>query len=622
MAGGAAPSFGRRVRQLRESRGLSRDELSDLVSLAARYIQPPPPGKAVASLRTISRWETDEARPRYPDVQIRLLAQVFAREGIDPRAKRFVELTSRESERYGMLVAELTRLCGRPAVAGVPPGAAAAVDDRRTTARPVDGAEGSDGSQTDCRRVQNTAAMSDPTGHPSALISWAHVDPGWDESQVAARQDDVLRLSAALRQAGVDAELDLHHLSDSVDWTRWGPAKAAESDFVLVVPSQRWRTSWEGGGDPTKGAGSAAEADVLRSLYSRNRDEFLGKVRLVMLPGSTDAHIPDGLHGVPRFRVSTFDDAGIEELVRSLTAQAKFPKAPLGALPVLPPSAPSVSPADERAALQAALDALPVPTSQDRPELPWYRERQLTESRLHRLDETPPAPAGDTGLGYGPLPGPVSIEWKTEFAPSRSSRATLTVHVLPVPSRPLPARQLAAVAGALPARVRGSGLLDPGPALDVTDFPQGVIAVLAPATGYGSERLPPAMQGVRVAITGQVSAWTTLPADSMGTLIDQASLHSAVQNCLGLIDAVGVPNDTSLAIAVELGPVLMVNIGPASAVGRSSATMNAGFGSGPEDLRVEPDEAVHASALTANRAEAATTLADLTLRAWRQHWPT
>jgi hypothetical protein len=466
--------------------------------------------------------------------------------------------------------------------------------------------------------------MSAAPGHPSALISWAHVDPGWDEPTIAARQDDVLRLSAALREAGIDAELDLHHLSDSVDWTRWGPAKASECDFVLVVPSQRWRTSWEGGGDPTKGAGSAAEADALRSLYARNRDEFLNKVRLVMLPGATEADIPDGLHGLPRFKVSRFDEAGIEELLRSLTAQAKFPKAALGALPVLPPSTPDADPAAERARLQAALDALPVPTPHDEPELPWYRERQRTETLLHGLDGPPADPqprTAGTSLAYGPLPGPVAVDWRTDFAPSGASRAMLTVHVVPVPPRPLPARQLAAVASALPARVRGTRLLDPAPTLDVTDTPQGVVVALAPATGYGSERVPPALQGLRVGVTGQVSAWTTLPADSMGTLIDQDSLTTAIQNCLGLVDAAGVPLDTELAIAVELGPVIMVNIGPATGLGRSSATMNAGFGRGPDDLRVEPDETVDSSALNTNRPEAAATLADLVLRAWRQHWP-
>lgn len=62
----------------------------------------------------------------------------------------------------------------------------------------------------------------------------------------------------------------------------------------------------------------------------------------------------------------------------------------------------------------------------------------------------------------------------------------------------------------------------------------------------------------------------------------------------------------------------MINIGSPSRLGRSGATMNTG---GPEHLRVEPDETVDASALTANRTEAAATLAALTLRTWRQHWP-
>ncbi len=392
--------------------------------------------------------------------------------------------------------------------------------------------------------------MSAASGHPTVLISWAHSDPGWDQAAVAARQDAVLRLSAALREVGIDAELDLHHLSESVDWTRWGRARAGESDFVLVVASQSWRSAWEGNGDPTKAAGSAAEADALRSLHTRNRDEFLNKIRIVILPGATDHDIPNGLHGVPRFKISTFDAAGIEELVRSLTAQAKFPKAPLGPLPVLPPTPPPADPADERARLRSALGALPVPTAQDPPELPWYRERERTESRLHDLDAAHRSPEADDaadGLQYSPLPGPVPVEWKTDFSPSPDTCAVLTVHVVPVPLRPLPARQLATVASTLPSRVRGTGLLDPAPALDVSDTVQGVAVALAPPSRYNRDRQPPALQGVRVAVTGQVSAWTTLPADGMGTLIDQDSLRAAIHNCLGLVSQ--LPGSPSTAVS-------------------------------------------------------------------------
>jgi hypothetical protein len=264
----------------------------------------------------------------------------------------------------------------------------------------------------------------------------------------------------------------------------------------------------------------------------------------------------------------------------------------------------------------STLDALPVPTAKDEPDVPWYRERQRAESRLRDLDRQRGL-GGSPPLRYGNLSQPLQVRWRSEFAPSNSTQATLALHVSPVPARPLPARQLAAVAAELPRRVRGPGLLDATPALDVTDDADGVTVALVPAYGYSGDVRLGALQGARIAVTGQVSAWTTLPADGMGTLIDQDSLTAAISECLRLVDAVGVP-ESDLAIAVEIGPVLMVNLGSASGLGRSGATMNVG---GPEHLRVDPDEVVDASALAANRAEAAATLAALTLRNWRRHWP-
>jgi SOS response regulatory protein OraA/RecX len=173
--------------------------------------------------------------------------------------------------------------------------------------------------------------------HPSALISWAHVDPGWSPDQIGARRDAVFELATALRRNGVDVDVDLYHLSASVDWTRWGPGRIAECDFVLVVVSESWRLAWEGRGDPTKGAGAAAEADSLRSIYAVNRDAFRDKVRLVLLPGANSRDIPSGLHGVPRFEVGTIDDAGLSDLLRNLTEQPEFIKGKLGDLPELPP---------------------------------------------------------------------------------------------------------------------------------------------------------------------------------------------------------------------------------------------------------------------------------------------
>jgi hypothetical protein len=196
--------------------------------------------------------------------------------------------------------------------------------------------------------------------HPSALISWAHVDPGWSPDQIGARRDAVFELATTLRRNGVEVDVDLYHLSASVDWTRWGPLRIAECDFVLVVVSESWRLAWEGRGDPSKGAGAAAEADSLRSIYAVNRDAFRDKVRLVLLPGANSRDIPSGLHGVARFEVGTIDDAGVSDLLRNLTEQPEFIKGALGALPDLPPR--SSASAAARSATAAAGAAVTVGT--------------------------------------------------------------------------------------------------------------------------------------------------------------------------------------------------------------------------------------------------------------------
>jgi SOS response regulatory protein OraA/RecX len=107
---------------------------------------------------------------------------------------------------------------------------------------------------------------------------------------------------------------------------------------VLVVVSDSWRLAWDGGGNPRTGAGAAAEADSLRSIYSGNRDAFLKKVRLLLLPRVDSQDIPNGLHGVPRFQINTIDDTGLSELLRSLTGQPEFIQNSLGPLPDLPPN--------------------------------------------------------------------------------------------------------------------------------------------------------------------------------------------------------------------------------------------------------------------------------------------
>ena len=72
----------------------------------------------------------------------------------------------------------------------------------------------------------------------------------------------------------------------SEDWTRFGPNEIRDADFVIVALSQAWMRRFDGTEDPTVGAGAAREADALLSIFHRDRDAFVRKTKLVILPGA------------------------------------------------------------------------------------------------------------------------------------------------------------------------------------------------------------------------------------------------------------------------------------------------------------------------------------------------
>jgi SEFIR domain len=204
---------------------------------------------------------------------------------------------------------------------------------------------------------------------PSALVSWSHSSPGWTKAQTAKRRAAVARFTDLLRRRGIDADVDLYHLSESVDWTRWGPQRITEVDRVLVVVSEGWRLAWEGTGDPSAGSGAAAEADTLLSVYAENREVFLKKVRLVVFPGGSADEIPKRLHGVPRFQLRAMELDALDEVIRDLTNQPAYVIKALGPVAVMPPIPTEPAPRatsranaalkKERTELLAALRALP-----------------------------------------------------------------------------------------------------------------------------------------------------------------------------------------------------------------------------------------------------------------------
>lgn len=474
-----------------------------------------------------------------------------------------------------------------------------------------------------------------PIPSPTALITWSHSEAGWGAAQQATRRDQVARLAAALRSMGIDVELDLYHYDDGPDWSRWGPRAVRDSDYVLVVATPAWRIRWEGRGDPTIGTGAAAETDVLRTLYAENRDLFHRKVRLVFLPGEDPSQIPDGLSGPARYVLSGYDPPDLHDLVRDLTGQGPYPRPPLGQVPVLPPRLdpaaapePSAGAAAERIRLHAALQALPDPEPGEGPHLPWWRARERVLSALADLDTQPAPPAATAAptataksappsrsLAYGPLPAPPDVPWRDQWDSGSRHATAVTVHAVPVPPRPVPARRLAQLADDLPRTIRRSDLIPPTAGLDVHDDPHGVTVLIQQPDQPRAWRDPDQGRpvGVRAHAQGAVSAWHTLPTDSMGPALDPQALPDLIAACLRLCGAAG-PADVHVALAVELGPTTLVSVVRAGEFGhRSSATLGMG-GDGP--VIVRPDETADPTALSSNARAAAGALAATLMRAF------
>ena len=175
--------------------------------------------------------------------------------------------------------------------------------------------------------------------NPTAFVSWAHRDPDWGDDDARAWEREVYAFAYLLRGYSIDLDLDLFHQSEpGVDWTRFGPKRIGESQWVIVVLSRAWRERWEGVNVPTVGAGAVAEADALRSIFTRDQQAFRNKVVLVTLPPRRNENdVPLGLDGVHRFALADYSHEQLVPLLRLLTSQPAFPAGPLGQLPQLPP---------------------------------------------------------------------------------------------------------------------------------------------------------------------------------------------------------------------------------------------------------------------------------------------
>ncbi len=220
-------------------------------------------------------------------------------------------------------------------------------------------------------------------------------------------------------------------------------------------------------------------------------------------------------------------------------------------------------------------------------------------------------------LTFAPLPAAVTVDWRWDWPrehQGESQHAVIDLHVVPVPPQPVPSRILRALPDRLAAELRAAGGVGPSAAIQTG---HDLVAAWAHAAeqrhrAYDEPR-DGALLGYRVAGTGQVSVWRTLPGDSMGGILDPADLTERLARHLRTAGA-AMPGDADrLALAVGISP-LNVAEGRVTGHSRNRVTL-ASFGR--ERLAVPPDETVTRAALTNGSRDAARMLTDALLTVFR-----
>lgn len=224
-------------------------------------------------------------------------------------------------------------------------------------------------------------------------------------------------------------------------------------------------------------------------------------------------------------------------------------------------------------------------------------------------------------LSFAPMTEAPVIQWRQQFERGGQNHAfsqpALEVHVLPSPSGSLSTRALSELGDALVGRMRRSGLIDERAGLETRTVDGAIYVQLGDdAPAAWNSTVEGRTVGLRIACDGQVSAWASLPRDSLGAVIDPAQLPAQIAGMLRLIGHTQALSSLYVAIAVGVGPARMLSVGNVSDMPRNSAQF---LLMSDKPLQAEPDELVTLAALDAGAPEAGSILSRRLIEAFRQH---
>jgi hypothetical protein len=118
----------------------------------------------------------------------------------------------------------------------------------------------------------------------SAFVSWAHTHSSWSPRRAEQWHQTVLDFATALRQiGGVDATLTCGTARVTTTGAHSGSRASGRTTSSCSRSAAPTATRWEETASPLEGAGAAPEANALKSIFDRDRDEFRRRVKVILL---------------------------------------------------------------------------------------------------------------------------------------------------------------------------------------------------------------------------------------------------------------------------------------------------------------------------------------------------
>jgi hypothetical protein len=402
-------------------------------------------------------------------------------------------------------------------------------------------------------------------------------------------KDQVLALAAFLRKHGLDVQLDAWDSYERRDWYEWGQRQVMLADFILVVASKQYKRVGDGEVAPEENRGAQAEVAALREMMQNNRPQWIQRILPVLLPGHSPDEIPLFLQPLTadHFRVDDLTLSGADSLIRVLTAQPANVMPDIGTVPamgqnLIPDSLSSTPHAASSLQVNNAHGGSVVFAVQDGDlhvtDFPRIPQDQLDEAPWSRLAE--------------PLP----VDWYDGH-----ESGVLELHLVPVGDLDrLQARRLQAMPDALAALGRQEGLFTNAEGLTCDSSANS-------AWAKATSRRNSDVAGLAVTRDGHRSAWSSLPRDTLGSILDRHDLVPRLNMLLQALVRVDGPLPTRFAPAVGISSVAMVTEGAIAQMPRTTAGIHMQLRG--KHIRVPAKESVPARLLVDDAIEVVEELA-------------